>query len=156
MTGRRWPALLLLAGLVALALAAGPVGADGAQVTSGSFQTYAAGLDRGYDIAGLAVMVRTADGQTIVTTHASGLAPNRTYGTHVHNLPCGVSNGGGHYQDVPGGPVDPVNEIWPMVGTNAAGVGQGSAMNDFTARPEAQAIVIHDADGARIACADLS
>jgi Cu-Zn family superoxide dismutase len=125
-------------------------------VTSGSFQTYAAGLDRGYDIAGQAVMIRTAAGQTIVTAHAAGLAPNRTYGTHVHNLPCNVNNGGGHYQDVPGGPVDPVNEIWPTLVTNAAGVGQGYAMNAFTARPEAQAIVIHDADGARIACLDLS
>lgn len=132
------------------------VAAGSAQVTSGDFHTYAAGLERGYDISGRAQMVRTADGRTLVQVQAWGLAPDTAYPSHVHNLPCGVNNGGGHYQDVVGGPVDDVNEIWPGFTTNASGHGNGKAANDFTARPEAQAVVIHDTDGARIACADLN
>lgn len=142
--------------LVVLFVAVLAAAADGAQVTSGQFQTYAAGPGRGYDISGQATMIRTADGKTIVQVQAWGLAANSTYGVHVHNLPCGVNNGGGHYQDQVGGPVNSVNEIWPGFTTNTAGHGNGYASNDFTARPEAQAVVIHDTDGARIACADLN
>lgn len=129
--------------------------ADGAQITGGELNTFAAGLTRGYDISGYAQMVRTADGKTLVSVQAWGLAAETTYPVHVHNAPCGVNNGGGHYQDVVGGPVDSANEIWPGFTTNASGHGNGRAANEFTARPEAQAIVIHDTDGARIACADL-
>jgi hypothetical protein len=100
-------------------------------------------------------MTRTADGKTIVATHATGLAANTTYGVHVHNKACSDSNGGGHYQNVVGGAVDPYNEIWPAFTTNAAGIGNGWAMHAFYARPEAQSVVIHDTDGKRIACADL-
>jgi Cu-Zn family superoxide dismutase len=102
-------------------------------------------------------MVRTADGKTIVQVYLTGLHPHVAYEAHVHNLPCSVNSGGGHYQHIVGGPVDAVNEIWPGFTTNAAGNGNGHAVNDFTARPEAQSVVIHDPDAAnaRIACADL-
>jgi Cu-Zn family superoxide dismutase len=142
--------VLLAASLTALA--------DGAQVTQGDFASFASGPSLGYDVAGQAQMVRTADGRTIVTVHLSGLHPGVAYGAHVHNLPCGVSNGGGHYQHVVGGPVDPFNEIWPGFTANVAGIGSGNATNDFTARPEAQSVVVHDPDAgnARIACADLN
>jgi len=149
-----WFLVALFAVAVTL-VAATTVAAAGAQVTSGDFHTYAAGLDRGYGISGRAQMVRTADGRTLVHVQAWGLAADTTYPVHVHNAPCAVNSGGGHYQDVVGGPVDNVNEIWPGFTTNASGHGNGHAANDFTARPEAQAIVIHDTDGARIACADL-
>lgn len=132
-----------------------PALASGGEVTSGEFHTFAAGIGRGYDIGGHAHITRTADGQTIVGTHASGLVANTAYGVHVHNLPCSVSNGGGHYQHVVGGAVNQYNEIWPRFTTNEARIGNGKAKNDFYARPEAQAVVIHDTDGARIACADL-
>lgn len=144
----------LVVGIMILAFAF-PTLASGGEVTIGNFNTYASGFDLGYDISGRAHMTRTADGQTIVSVHADGLLPNTSYGVHVHNLPCDVSNGGGHYQDVVGGSVDAVNEIWPLFTTNAAGVGNGYAANDFSARPEAQAVVIHAPGGARIACADL-
>jgi len=125
------------------------------EVTRGPFHTYASGSGLNYDISGYAHMTRTADDKTIVSVHAVGLLPNTAYGVHVHNLPCGVSNGGGHYQDVVGGAVDAVNEIWPLFTTNAAGIGNGYAANNFRARSEAQAVVIHAPGGARIACADL-
>jgi hypothetical protein len=142
--------LLLLVGVTAV------VAASGGQMTSGEFHTFAVGPERGYDISGQAVMVRTGNGRTQVHVQAQGLTANTTYPVHVHNAPCTVNNGGGHYQQVPGGPVDNVNEIWPGFTTNANGQGKGHASNDFTARPEAQAVVIHDTDGARIACADLN
>lgn len=129
--------------------------ASGGHVTRGDFHTYAAGVDLGYEIAGHAHMTRTADTKTIVSTHATGLAANTAYGVHVHNMACNDSNGGGHYQDVVGGAVDAVNEIWPLFTTNAAGIGNRYAANDFRARPEAQSVVIHAPGGARIACADL-
>jgi hypothetical protein len=62
---------------------------------------------------------------------------------------------GGHYQEIVGGPVDPTNEIWPLFTSDEEGVGNGKAVHAFTARPEAQAVVIHAPGGARIACADL-
>ena len=144
--------IVLILSVLALAL---PGLASGGEVTSGAIQTYAAGIGRGFDVGGQAHMTRTADGKTLVSVHTTGLAPNTTYGVHVHNKACNDANGGGHYQNVPGGAVDPYNEIWPLFTTNPAGIGNGNAVHAFTARPEAQAVVIHDTDGARIACADL-
>jgi hypothetical protein len=145
----------VLFGLLVVLVGVSAVAADGAQVTVGELHTFAAGLDRGYDISGRVQMVRTASGQTLTSIQVWGLAAGTTYPTHVHNAPCAIGNGGGHYQDVVGGTVDNVNEIWPGFTTNASGHGNGHAANDFTARPEAQSVVIHDTDGERIACADL-
>jgi hypothetical protein len=149
--------MIVLLSMAVILMGVSSVAASGALVSSGDLSTYAAGPMRGYDISGRAQMVRTADGKTLVQVQAWGLKPNAAYPVHVHNAPCSVNNGGGHYQDVVGGPVDNVNEIWPGFTTDASGHGNGRAANDFTARPEAQAVVIHDSDGsgARIACADL-
>lgn len=94
---RNWIAgVALLALALALALA-WPAGAEGSQVTHGALHAYAAGLARGYAITGHAVMTRAGSYKTLVCVHASGLAPNTTYGVHVHNRACGDSNAGGHY-----------------------------------------------------------
>ncbi len=150
--------LLLVVMLVSI-MAASVVYANGgeisAQVTRGNFETFAAGIGRGYEINGNARMVRAPSGKTLVSLTVSGLVPETTYPAHVHNKACQDANGGGHYQQIVSGPVDNVNEIWPGFTTNALGIGQGKAVNDFWARPEAQSVVIHDTDGARIACADL-
>lgn len=150
------PSALLFSLVVLLALAL-PALAGLAQVTRGEFRTYASGPALGYDVGGKAQMERTAAGTTLVQVRVTGLRPGVTYGVHVHNLPCGINDGGGHYQHVVGGPVDDENEIWPAFTANAAGVGNGNASHAYTARPEAQSIVIHDpqAGNARIACADL-
>lgn len=147
--------LMVLFGLLVVLAGASMVSANGAWITSGELHTYASGVGRGYEITGFVQMVRTADGRTLVHVQAQGLSANTAYPVHVHNASCHVNNGGGHYQHVVGGPVDPVNEIWPGFTTNAAGHGNGQATNDFTARPEGQSVVIHDTDAARIACADL-
>lgn len=142
--------------VLVMALAAFMPGlASGGEVTRGDFHTYASGPDLGYEISGHARMTRTADGKTLVSVHAVGLLPNTAYGVHVHNKACGDESGGGHYQEIVGGPVDAENEIWPLITTNEDGVGNGKAEHAFYARPEAQAVVIHAPGGARIACADL-
>jgi len=150
------PRTLLFIVVVILVLAISIPGlASGGEVTQGKFHTFATGVERGYDITGHANMTRTASGKTIVSVHASGLVSKTAFGVHVHNKVCNDANGGNHYQNVVGGPADPNNEIWPLFTTNSAGNGNGKAKKDFYARPEAQAVVIHDTDGARIACADL-
>lgn len=148
-----WILTMLFA--LAATLIAASVAAAGAQVTGGVFNTFASGIERGYEISGRAQMVRTAAGDTLTSVQVRGLVANTNYPAHVHNAPCAVDNGGGHYQHVVGGPVDDVNEIWPSFTTNASGHGNGHATNGFWARPEAQSVVVHDTDGARIACADL-
>ena len=144
----KWRVTVVAVVLVML-VAVTAVAGSGARVTAGEIHPFLAGLDRKYEISGHARMVRTAGGQTLTTVQARGLAANTSYGVHVHNAAC-AAGGGGHYQHG-----DDAQEIWPDFTTNAAGHGKGFAANDFTARPEAQAIVIHDGDGARIACADL-
>ena len=130
--------------------------ASGGEVTSGAFHIFAAGVGRGYHVDGHAHMTHTSSGKTIVKVHATGLAANTAYGVHVHNKACNDANGGGHYQQVVGGGVDSYNEIWPLFITNAAGIGNGKAKNDFYIRPEAQSVMVHDTDGAHIVCADLA
>lgn len=142
-------------------LAVPAAGAGGAQVTMGEFATLSGGAERGYEITGQAVMVRIPSNEaaTRIRVTVQGLDPSSTYKVHVHNAPCsGDPAGGGHYQNVVGGPVDAVNEIWPTVMTNPSGVGIGSAAHAAWARPDAQSVVIHwpNDSSVRLACADLN
>lgn len=149
---------LLLALLAAPAATADPGSA--ATTTSGEFTTLPGGAALGYEISGHAVMVRIPGTDTTrVIVHARGLDPDQAYGVHVHNAPCAASPpGGGHYQHEVGGAVDAVNELWPTITTNAAGVGLGSAQHDHVARDDARAIVIHwpGNSAVRLACLDLA
>jgi hypothetical protein len=139
---------------VVLTLAVVPAAmAGGAVVTRGEIHPFATGT--GLQIAGRAQMIRTADGKTIVTVRATGLSPNTTYGSHVHQQACGIGDADGHFRFDPAGPAAPPNEIWPGFTTDAAGVGNGQAIVDGTAGPNAVAVVIHAPGGAKIACADL-
>ncbi len=164
--------MVLVAGfaMVAVLMVSAQADAGGAEVTTGRFATTQAGTGAGYDISGVAIMVRLPDGDdgmTKVRVLVRGLDPNITYPTHVHNGTC-ASGGGGHYQDVtvgpdgfPPGPVDAVNEIWPFISTNLRGNGWGAASHGHWARPEAQSIVIHAPTGSpiageRLACAQLN
>lgn len=143
-----------MAGLgLALGLTPGVL-AGGAMVTRGDFTAFATGA--GLPITGGAVMVRTADGKTIVSVHVEGLAAGTTYGSHVHQLPCGNGDADGHYKNDPAGPPTPPNEIWPGFTTNAAGIGNGNATVDWTAGATAVSVVVHAPGGAKIACADLA
>ncbi len=138
-----------LAASTALAVAAG-----GATVTRGDVHSFAAGAGQG--ITGRAQMVRTADGQTIVTIHVAGLAANTTYGSHVHKQACADGEADGHYRFDPAGPALPPNEIWPgPITANDAGIGNGFVVVDGTAGSSAMSVVVHAPGGAKIACADL-
>jgi len=144
------------AALISLPMA---VNASNIQVSNGKVHTFASGSERGYDIRGKATMVRLPSGITIADLRVKGLSPNTTYGSHVHNQACDNGNGGGHYQHETGqGPdfVNDSNEIWLSFTSNAKGKGKSFAKHEHIAREEAQSVVIHDTDGARIACADLS
>ncbi len=154
----RWHRAVILGAVAALVLVM-PASAGGATVTRGTFHAFAAGA--GMDISGHAVMVRTADGRTIVSVHVEGLVRNTIYGAHVHMKACGDASAGVHYRFDPNGPANDDNEIWPGFTSNAAGVGNGNARNDQTAGEDAVSVVVHappPAPGAvapRIACADL-
>jgi hypothetical protein len=123
-------------------------------VAEGTFHAFATGA--ALDISGHARMVRTADGKTIVSVHVEGLAPDTTYGSHVHKQPCADGEADGHYRFDPSGPATPPNEIWPGFTTNAAGIGNGRAVVQAVAGWAAMSVVIHAPGGAKIACADLS
>jgi hypothetical protein len=142
--------------------AAAPVSAQpssGVEHTTGEFVTLPGGAALGYDIEGTADMYRVAGARTVVHVSVTGLDARTEYPTHVHNGSCSASPPGlGHYQHVVGGPVDPVNEIWPVIRTRQNGDGYGAAHHDHVARPDARSVVIHyPADTSiRLACADLS
>jgi hypothetical protein len=151
----RWHRAVILGAVAALVLVL-PAAAGGATVTRGAFQKFAAGT---LDVSGHAVMVRTADGRTFVFVHVRGLAPNTAYASHVHDQACNDGLADGHYQHA-GTAVNDDNEIWPSFTTDAAGIGNGNARNDWTARTEARSVVVHTVDASgtpilKIACADL-
>ena len=144
---------VLVTGL-AVAMAFAPsILAAGATVTQGEISAFATGV--GMPISGRAQMLRTPDGKTIVSVHVVGLSADTTYGSHVHQLPCGTSDADGHYKNDPAGPAAPPNEIWPGFTTNNAGIGNGNATVDWIAGATAQSVVVHAPGGAKIACADL-
>ena len=150
---RYFKALLLL--MVPLLLIPGAHATPG-QVARGALNTFAVGIDRHYTITGHAQMVRVAEGKTIVIVHAMGLAPNTAYPAHVHKAACSDNFADGHYKFDPNGASQPPNEIWLGFTTDDDGVGNGKATADQTAGPTAVSVVVHDTDGKKIACADLS
>lgn len=150
---------LIASALLASALVGGAAVAgaqDGGRAEHGELVRFAAAPA---SLEGHAQMVRTGDGSTIVSVHVRGLAPDTTYGSHVHNQPCGTNLGGGHYEHpgFEGGPQGYEDEIWPgPFTTNAAGVGRGRVVVPVTAGETATSVVIHAPGGAKIACADLA
>jgi len=95
----------------------------------------------------------TGAGQSVVTLHVWGLQPNRHYGAHAHQNPCGILSGdaGAHFQHVVGGATDPAfanpdNEIWLDLSTDGDGNGSGQTVVDwqFGADRRAGSVVIHD------------
>ncbi len=114
----------------------------------------AAGLGQ---LMATASMERTIAGSTNVELSASGLAANASYMVHVHERPCSVGDGGGHYKiDQSVAEVVQANEIWLMLDTAADGTASDSVQVPHLARAWAQSLVIHAAMGSdRLACIDF-
>lgn len=150
--------LALLAGatsLVAMGVAA-PVSADSGtdDVVVGHLDEFAAGVERGYDISGPVRLSRGED-WTHVRANAKGLDADTTYESHLHAQACADEDGGPHYKDDPEGADTPPNELWLEIATNPSGNGHDASTSDWQVRDGDRSVVIHDGDGARIACADL-
>jgi len=109
------------------------------------------------------LVLRRARATSYVRVAVSGVDPG-AYTLHVHNLPCGVQNAGGHYKLNPSlSPTDPeeirANELWLDVNaTGVAGAASGTdtVRTSITPRADARSIVLHDPiGGAKQACVDL-
>jgi len=119
--------------------------------------------------------VYTAAGDSIVTLHVWGMAPNTAYGAHAHVNPCGSTGlaAGPHFQNVldPVTPsvdpafANPTNEIWLDLTTDAEGngVSQTKVPWQFSPTRRAKSVIIHvehthtgptdsGVAGARLAC----
>jgi Cu-Zn family superoxide dismutase len=119
--------------------------------------------------------VYTAAGDSIVTLHLWGMAPNTPYGAHAHVNECGAtgSAAGPHFQNVldPVTPsvdpayANPTNEIWLDLTTDADGngVAQTKVPWQFSPTRRAMSVIIHvehthtgptdsGVAGARLAC----
>ncbi len=138
-----------VSGLAATASASGSV-----DVYKGRFSEFSAGVSRGFDISG-PVRLIVGEDWTRVRANVQGLAPNTTYASHLHESACSVANGGGHYKNDPAGPPTPPNELWLTFATNDDGTAHDASSAPWVVRDGARSVVIHDQDGARIACADL-
>jgi hypothetical protein len=113
-------------------------------------------LATGMSMTGTAIMTRKLSGVTEVALVMTGLTPSTKYGAHVHNLPCAVEKGGGHYKfdkQVTEAIAD--NEIWFEMVADATGAASDATWTAKLAAADAQSLVVHGADGARLACFDL-
>ena len=127
------------------------------RITSGDAILLPAGMERTPQLVAEGEMKRHLDGTTSTEVEVSDLMPETAYDIHVHNRPCEVSSGGGHYK------VDPTiaetaadNELWLSLTTDDDGDGDFELEDlPHLPRAEAQSIVIHDGDGERLACIPL-
>lgn len=108
--------------------------------------------------AGMTVSSKESEGQTAVTLAVTGLVPDRGYAAHAHVNPCGATGdaAGPHFKnrmDPAAGPdesstdptyVNPDNEIWFELQTNADGAGADTATVPFVFAERAPgSVVIH-------------
>jgi Cu-Zn family superoxide dismutase len=162
----RLAALAALAAVpLGLLVAALPAGAAAHTVASGHFSL--AGPAFTYDEASVPVgasavvrAVETGSGSTVATLHVRGLPAGTTYAVHAHVGACGASAtaNGGHYQHVPAGPVDDVNELWLGLTTGGSGNGSAQSVVDWAFRAGgSQSITLHRTpDGKRVGCLDVA
>ncbi|WP_461031027.1 superoxide dismutase family protein, partial [Streptomyces sparsus] len=105
--------------------------------------------------ARIAVAQHVKNGRTAVELSLRGIAPNRSYGAHVHTGECGVTPeaAGPHYQHRvdPVRPsadpdyVNPRNEVWLGFRTGPDGSGGAVAEQRWTFRAgEARSVVVHE------------
>ena len=109
----------------------------------------------GASLSGTAIMTRKLTGVTEVAVVMTGLTPNEKYAAHVHNQPCAVDAGGGHYKfDRTIAEALASNEMWFDMTADAKGAAHDSMWVAKTAAADAQSLVVHSAMSG-IACFDL-
>jgi hypothetical protein len=109
----------------------------------------------GASITGTAIMTRKLTGVTEVAVVMTGLTPSAKYQAHVHNTPCSVENGGGHYKfDRAVAEVIAGNEMWFDLVADSKGAAHDSMWVNKVAAADAMSLVVHS-EAARIACFNL-
>lgn len=120
---------------------------------------FSAGFDQYSDTQGSVALTRTKTGPSRVVVRWTDLpfrSSSVSYPSHLHNLPCAVDNGGGHYKLDPSvsGAIES-NETW----LNFTPYLRWKTVRKtfrVTARADTQSVVLHGPDiGARMVCADL-
>lgn len=125
--------------------------------TAGLLLPLPTAMMRGLQLSGSAMMSRNLDGSTTVSVQVGGLAANTEYPIHVHDRPCNVGDGGGHYKvDTAATEAAEANEMWLTATTGADGSAMRQISVQHLARADAQAVVVHAPDGERLACIDLA
>lgn len=161
MTKRAVAATIVVAGLVgtagvALGSSNRSTGPDYTYGTTGEFT----------DATAVVHVVTTGDGGSMITLHVrnADTVAGRTFGAHVHQLPCGVDGtaAGGHYQHAATGDLEG-REVWLDFTVNRAGNGHAQAGRPWAVdQSSPRSVIIHAAPtasdgtaGARLACIDL-
>jgi len=126
------------------------------------------------DAARAAAEAYDVGGKLRIDLVVEGFPADRTFGSHLHRLPCDDPNkAGGHYQNMPfpadGMATDPTyanatNEAWLDFTTDAAGAGETVLTVNWIPRAgEAKAIIIHNqasgvggVSGAKLACLPIT
>lgn len=112
--------------------------------SGGAFRYDPVAVPSGATVSVLSVSKKDTDSWFVVT----GLRPNWTYVAHLHVNACGaaVNSAGPHYQQVQStdpADVNPVNEVWLNVDTNAYGAGTSTSVNPWRYRALPGSLVLH-------------
>ena len=109
------------------------------------------------NLTGAAYLARLSSDETRVQLVLTGVTPDTAYGVHVHDRPCAVDAGGGHYKHDPMvADVVESNEVWLPVTSDAAGNASAEVLVPGVLRADAQAVVVHNPDKERVACFELT
>lgn len=125
---------------------------------SGAGALLPAGVTAGLtQLTGAAYLTRLTSGESWAQLVVSGASPAVAYPAHVHDRPCAIEAGGGHYK-FDRGVMETVenNEVWLPLTTDAAGNGSSEVLTPSGLRADAQAVVLHSPEGDRLACFDLT
>lgn len=125
------------------------------ETISGSFQLFDDAPESVRSMTGAVSLSRTDEGTT-ASLRVSGLQPETTYMSHVHEQACARDRGGPHLKFDPEGGDEPPNEIHLGFTTDDRGVGQRTVTNPNVVGADAASVVLHLPDGTKFACADLA
>jgi hypothetical protein len=118
----------------------------------GAFSAFADAPAADQGIGGSVTVTVSADAEeTFINFDVEGLDETASYVAHVHELPCEVDKGGGHYKrDTTIATEMEINEIWPDLDMQ-------EQTFPHAARYDAQSLVIHrmEAGTPKVACANF-